>query len=163
MILYLDTSALVKLYFQEPFSDDILMRWRSAEQIVTSSVAYAETLACIHRKNREENLEDALVEGLVASFQRDWISLIRVEVTDELNHHIQRAVGRYPLRGFDLVHLASAMVIRERLPEDFVFACFDEKLACAARSEGLQTFPPEGGAVQEKKDESVVQPNHEEV
>ena len=141
MILYLDTSALVKLYFQEPFSDDILVKWRSAEQIVTSSVAYAETLASIYRKNREGNIENSLIGWLVASFQRDWESFIRVEVTDELNPHIHRAVGRYPLRGFDLVHIASAMLIRERLPEDFVFACFDDKLTCAARSEGLRTFP----------------------
>jgi uncharacterized protein len=160
MILYLDTSALVKLYFQEPFSDDILVKWRSAEQIVTSSVAYAETLASIHRKNREGNFEGSLVEGLVTSFQRDWESLIRVEVTDELNLHIHRAVARYPLRGFDLIHLASALVIRERLREDFVFACFDEKLARAARSEGLQTFPPDEAARQHKN-ESVAQPNHE--
>ncbi len=141
MILYLDTSALVKVYFQEPFSDDILVRWRSAEQIITSSVAYAETLAAIHRKNREGYLENSLISWLVASFQLDWETFIRVEVTDELNTHIHRAVGRYPLRGFDLVHLASAMVIRERLPDDFVFACFDDKLARAACSEGLRTFP----------------------
>jgi predicted nucleic acid-binding protein len=141
MILYLDTSALVKLYFREPASNDILLRWQSAAQIVTSSVAYAETLASIYRKNREGSLGNSLVRKVIDSFQRDWSSLIRVEVTDELNPYIDQAVERYPLRGFDLVHLASAMVIRERLPEDFVFACFDERLARAARSEGLETFP----------------------
>jgi predicted nucleic acid-binding protein len=141
MILYLDTSALVKLYFREPFSDEILLKWRSAQQIVTSSVAYAETVASIYRKSREGNLEDSLVREVVASFYRDWSSLIRVEVTDELNAYIDRAVERYPLPGFDLVHLASAMVIRERVPQDFVFACFDERLARAAQSEGLETFP----------------------
>jgi uncharacterized protein len=142
MILYLDTSALVKLYFQEAFSDDILLKWRSAEHIVTSSVAYAETSAAIYRKNREGNLEYSLMREVVSSFHQDWSSLIRVEVTDELNAYINRAVERYPLRGFDLVHLASAMVIRERLPQDFVFACFDERLARAARSEGCEIFPP---------------------
>ena len=61
MILYLDTSALVKRYFQEPYSDDVLSKWESATQIVTSAVAYAETMATIHRKKREENLNDALI------------------------------------------------------------------------------------------------------
>lgn len=37
MILYLDTSALVKLYFREPFSDEILLKWQTAAQIITSS------------------------------------------------------------------------------------------------------------------------------
>jgi uncharacterized protein len=147
MILYLDTSALVKLYFQEPFSSEVLSKWQSAEQVVTSSVAYAETLASIYRKSREGYLEDASLGELLGSFQRDWSSLIRVEVTDELNVYIDSAVERYPLRGFDLIHLASAKVIHERVPEDFLFACFDERLACAARSEGLDTFPSTEAAV----------------
>lgn len=142
MILYLDTSALVKGYFREPFSDDVLSRWQSATQIITSSVAYAETMACMYRKKREADLAHTLIRELVGSFHRDWESFIRVEVTDELNGYIDRAVKKYPLRGFDAIHLASAMVIHERLPEDFVFACFDDRLARAAQSEGLETFPP---------------------
>ena len=141
MILYLDTSALVKRYFREPFSEDILSRWQAAAQIVTSSVAYAEATASIYRKKREGTLKDRFIQEVLDSFHRDWKSFIRVEVTDELNGYIDRAVEGYPLRGFDAIHLASAMVIHERLPEDFVFACFDDRLSRAARSEGLETFP----------------------
>ncbi len=150
MILYLDTSALVKRYFREPFSDEILSRWKSAAQIVTSSVAYAETMASVYRKKQEAHLADALIGEIVESFNRDWKSFIRVEVNDELNGYIERAVEQYPIRGFDAIHLASAMVIHEKLPGDVVFACFDDSLARAARSEGLETFPPEDGTGPEK-------------
>jgi len=142
MILYLETSALVKRYFREPYSDDVISRWKSAEQIVTSSVAYAETMASMYRKRREDGLSDKLIKKTTGTFQRDWESFIRVEVNDALNRYIDRAVNRYPLRGLDAVHLASAMVLYERLPEDFLFACFDEVLARAAGSEGFETFPP---------------------
>jgi uncharacterized protein YcbX len=64
-----------------------------------------------------------------------------VEVTDELNEVIERLVGIHPLRGFDAIHLASAVLLNEKLPEDFLFACFDERLAQAARREGLKVFP----------------------
>ncbi len=141
MILYLDTSALVKRYFREPFSHDVISRWKAAEQIVTSSVAYAETMACIYRKKREASLEDKLIAEITGLFHRDWTSFIRVEVSDELNRYIDRVVKRYPLRGFDAIHLASAMVIQERIPENFMFTCFDDRLAQAAKSEGLDTFP----------------------
>jgi uncharacterized protein YcbX len=47
----------------------------------------------------------------------------------------------YPLRGFDAIHLASARLVHENLPEDFIFACFDHSLARAAQAEGLNTFP----------------------
>ena len=65
-----------------------------------------------------------------------------MEVNDELNEYIDRVVEGYSLRGFDAIHLASAIVIQEKLPENFLFACFDNKLAFAAQSEGLETFPP---------------------
>ena len=142
MILYLDTSALVKRYFRELFSDELLATWRSADQIVTSFVAYAEAMASIQRKKREAGLPDALLREIVDSFHRDWESFIRVEVNDELNGYIDQVVEGYPLRGFDAIHLASAMVVQERLPDRFVFACFDDRLAQAAHAEGLKTFPP---------------------
>jgi predicted nucleic acid-binding protein len=141
MILYLDTSALLKRYFKEPHSDEIISRWKSAPRIVTSFVAYAETMASIYRKKREAELADTLIRGVVRAFHRDWESFVRVEVNEELNGYIDRVVDRYPLRGFDAIHLASALTIREIVPENFLFACFDDRLSRAARSEGLQTFP----------------------
>lgn len=142
MILYLDTSALVKRYFREQYSEEILSRWKSATHIVTSFVAYAETMASLYRKKREADLADALIRKIVDSFQQDWEGFIRVEVNGELNAYIDRVVAKHPLRGFDAIHLASAIVIHERLPEGFVFACFDDRLASAAQSQGLETFPP---------------------
>lgn len=141
MILYLDTSALVKRYFREPYSDEVLARWKAATQIVTSVVAYAETMACIYRKKREGDLGDTVTRKITDSFHQDWVSFIRVKVNDELNGTIDRVVKRHPLRGFDAIHLASAMVIHESIPEDFLFACFDARLDRAAQLEGLDTFP----------------------
>ena len=141
MILYLDTSALVKRYFQEPYSEEVVSKWQAATEIVTSAVAYAETMASIYRKKREANLKGTLFRSIVESFHSDWKSFIRVEVTEDLNEYIHKIVSAHPLRGFDAIHLASARVVQEKLAEDFVFACFDTSLACAARSEGLNTFP----------------------
>ncbi|MBU0544259.1 MAG: type II toxin-antitoxin system VapC family toxin [Proteobacteria bacterium] len=141
MIMYLDTSALVKRYFREPYSDDVINNWKSATHIVTSFVAYAETMASIYRKKRESDLPDTIIQKIIDSFRNDWESFIRVEVNAELNICIDKVVERYPLRGFDSIHLASAMVIRERLYDDFVFACFDDRLVRAAQHEGFETFP----------------------
>jgi uncharacterized protein len=141
MVLYLDTSALVKRYVREDRSDEILSRWRSAAQVVTSSVAYAEILAALYRKRREGQVGDVLIQDILDSFHRDWECFIRVEVNNQLSAAVERVIRRHPLRGFDGIHLASALVVRERLPEDFLFACFDDRLLAAARSEGLATFP----------------------
>jgi uncharacterized protein len=141
MILYLDTSALVKRYFLERHSNALLLRWEQAAEIVTSSVAYAETLASFYRKKREAGLEETAIQQVLDAFRLDWKSFIRIEVNDELNELIDRLAKSYLLRGFDAIHLASAVLIREILPADLLFACFDQKLAQAAREEGLKTFP----------------------
>lgn len=142
MNLYLDTSSLVKRYFQEPYSDDVISRWKSATHIVTSFVAYAETMASMYRKKREAGLADTLISKTGDAFQKDRESFIRVEVNDAVNGYMDQVVAKYPVKGFDAIHLASAIVIHERFPEDFVFACFDDSLVRAATSEGLETFPP---------------------
>ena len=141
MILYLDTSAFLKKYFQEDGSDEIIARWKDATGIVTSSVAYAEALASIHRKKRDLKGDNNIFENIIHLFRRDWSSLIRVDVTDELNDWIDKMVSHYPLRGFDAIHLASALIVHDRLPEKFLFACYDNKLLQAAQSAGLQTLP----------------------
>ena len=141
MILYLDTSALVKRYFHEPYSEEVLSRWQEAAEIATSSVAYAEVMASFYRKKRETAFEDALMEEIVRNFRTDWHSFIRIQVNDELNEYIDKAIEAHPLRGFDAIHLASAMIMHENFQDRLLFACFDQKVTQAAQKEGIQTFP----------------------
>src|SRR5680860_1740461 len=79
MILYLDTGALVKRYFREPFSEEIVSRWGSAAHLVTSFVAYAETMAALHRKKREANVVEDLFRRIAGQFHEDWQAFVRVE------------------------------------------------------------------------------------
>lgn len=141
MILYLDTSALVKRYFKEPYSEEVVSRWREATEIVTSSVAYAEAMASFYRKKRATAFEDELMEQIVSDLRADWHSFIRIQVNDELNEYIDKAIEAHPLRGFDAIHLASAMIMHEKFQADLLFTCFDKKLTQAAQTEGIQTFP----------------------
>ena len=141
MILYLDTSALIKKYFKEIGSDEIISRWQEATGIITSSVAYAEALAAIYRKKRETKFGHDRWRKILDAFRRDWNSFILVEVTDELNKWIDKMVSRFPLRGFDAIHIASALIVHDRLTEEFLFACYDKKLLQAAHMAGLKTIP----------------------
>jgi predicted nucleic acid-binding protein len=143
MILYLDTSALVKKYFKETGSTDIISLWKKSMAIATSSIAYAETMASFFRKNREVDIDDKTINKTINIFQKDWGSFVRIKVNNELNEKIDRLVALHPLRGFDVIHLASALIVNERVPETFLFACFDKRLLRAAITEGLKTFPAE--------------------
>ncbi len=103
MILYLDASALVKHYFLEEFSGDVIAIWQSADQVVTSFVAYGETMACIYRKQRG-GLSPDTTSTIVSRFKNDWESLIRVKVNADLCGQIDKLVEAHALRGFDAIH-----------------------------------------------------------
>jgi predicted nucleic acid-binding protein len=141
MILYLDTSALVKRYFDEKHSSEVISAWKSSLGIATSAVAYAELLAAVYRKASQVRVNRAQVENVVALFLEDWSSFIIVEVDNRLNETIHKVIASHALRGFDAIHLASALVIGSAVSDEFLFACYNDRLNHAARAEGLQTLP----------------------
>jgi len=137
MIVYLDTSALVKRYFKEEHSAEVINYWADAEEIITSCVTYAEAMASFWRKKREGLTPEGLIREIAGLFKRDWESFVRVEVNEDLNEYVDSLIERHPLRGFDAIHLASAKVVHDSLQENLLFLCFDQRLASAAYEEGL--------------------------
>jgi predicted nucleic acid-binding protein len=140
MILYLDTSALAKKYFKERHSADVIAAWKSSLGIATSAVAYAELLAAVYRKASETRVKKSLFESVVSTFEQDWSSFIIIEVDNRLNETIHKVIASHGLRGFDAIHLASALTIGTAVADNFLFACYDERLRQAALAEGLETL-----------------------
>jgi predicted nucleic acid-binding protein len=64
-----------------------------------------------------------------------------VEVDNRLNETIHKVISNYGLRGFDAIHVSSAITTASAIRENFLFACFDERLSRAAQSEGIETLP----------------------
>lgn len=140
MILYLDTSSLVKLYIDEDCSE-IVRDWvEAAEAVATSRVTYPETLSAFTRRWNRGDLTDEEMSLGRESFAGDWPIFVLLPVNE------RRAGGlviEYLLRGFDAVHLAAAKDLSERFPsEEVVFSSFDGALLRAARSEGLSILNP---------------------
>jgi predicted nucleic acid-binding protein len=141
MILYLDTSALVKRYFSEHHTREVLHLWREADEVAVSTVAYAEASAAFRRKAREGWIGAGRLDRALRALRHDWDGCIRVDVTAALLPWIDKVLESHPLRGFDAVHLASALLLEERLPGRVRFACFDRRLLAAAADHGLRPFP----------------------
>ena len=52
-----------------------------------------------------------------------------------------KVIANHGLRGFDAIHLASALTIGSAVGDNLLFACYDEKLKYAAQAEGVDTLP----------------------
>lgn len=141
MILYMDTSALIKRYIGETGSHQVIELWQKAEGLAVSKVAYAEMMAVFYRKKQLKEMVAKVLNVQIKAFKEDWKSFIRVDVSLELEEIIEKVVSRNILRGFDALHLASALFLKQSFKEDFLFVCADKRLVEVASSEHLQVCP----------------------
>jgi predicted nucleic acid-binding protein len=141
VIPYLDTSWLVKIFVEEDESEEARAMAAEAVTTATSAVAYVEARAAFARKHREGSLSDDEHRELVATFEAHWPGYASIDVSREIISAAADLVDRYPLRGFDAIHLASALALRARLGDDVTFCAADRRLNAAAAAEGLRVAP----------------------
>ena len=146
MILFVDTSALVKLYIAEPGSERMREAVGKGEPMAVSILAFAEMHATFARRKREGLLLATELEQVHQSFTEDWEELTKVPVGASVLKLVPLLCERHPLRGADAVHLASALLLHEEGLK-VTFACSDHQLLRAAAAEGLIPFNP---ALEEK-------------
>lgn len=139
-MVFVDTSALVKLYIAEEGSGALAARL-AGEDVVVSTLAWAEAWATFARLHREGRLTEGAWSAVQTDFTADWGSTIRVPVDVALEPLIADLCLRRALRGADVVHLASALLLR-REGLALAFAACDRCLIEAAAAEGLPTYDP---------------------
>ena len=143
MILYLDSSSLVKVYVEETHSDQVRRWLGDAAVVATSVVAYPEAAAAFARKVREGGLKSEALDPVLAALAADWFDYAVIEVSE-------RAAGdlaiKHGLRGFDAIHLTAALELKADARNVAVaFSSFDARLNKAAAGEGLAVLEPPGG------------------
>jgi predicted nucleic acid-binding protein len=137
LILYLDTSSLVKLYVEEEGSDEIRALVDQADIVSTSVVAYPESYSAFARQQREGGLTIEEYQRAKADLARDWPTFLKIDVTEPLYRHAGELAGLHALRGFDSLHLASYLALISAKPSRAVrFSSFDGRLNKAAGQEG---------------------------
>ena len=129
-MIYLDSSALVKLAIAEPESAGLL-RWLGEHPNlvrVSSELTQLEVIRLIWHAQPTALPEGYLVTSRVAG----------IELNDEV---IQRAVTVRPrsLRSSHAIQIASALTIRQELT---AFVAYDKRLLAAARDAGLPVASP---------------------
>ncbi len=131
-MLYLDTSALIKLIRREPESDS-LADWLDAQTAAAAWVS--STLIEVELPRALRRMDPSLLPAAPAILAR----VSRYEI-DEV---VRAAAAAYPdagLRSLDAIHLATgAAVFGSALT---AFVAYDERLLAAAAAAGLPTAAP---------------------
>jgi predicted nucleic acid-binding protein len=131
--LYLDASALGKLFLDEPGSAEVLEAWGESKEVACVSIGYVEVRSAIARR-----LAPRAASRARSLLTEHWREMQTVTVDDGLIALAVETSERHRLRALDALHLAAAEQVRS---EDLVFATWDDELRQAARARGFATLP----------------------
>ena len=135
MKLYVDTSVLLRIVLGERGR---LREWSRSARWISSELIRLESLRTIDRARVQLHLADRAVSARRAAILEHLRAFELVKLQPAV---LERAPEPFPtsLGTLDAIHLASALLARERYP-DLVVATHDEELAVAAEAEGFSVL-----------------------
>jgi predicted nucleic acid-binding protein len=149
VIYYLDTSAAVKLYVPEAGSDWLhnLLDANPEPLLLSSLLLRIEMQSAFARRLREGSVTPGEYADMCHLFDVHRAARYRLSpVEGTVVQQACTSIERYPLRAYDAVHLATALLIHWQLLDAgasaLVFLSADDRLIAAAATEGLAVDNP---------------------
>ncbi|HEX9774994.1 MAG TPA: type II toxin-antitoxin system VapC family toxin [Actinomycetota bacterium] len=134
MNTYFETSAIIKLVIEEAGSAHAGALWDASDLVLTSMLSYAEARAALAAARRAKRLTAATLGQAKNALETRMREIELIEVTADVVRSAGDLAERHGLRGYDAVHLASALALGV---EDVVLATWDRDLAHAGRQAGF--------------------------
>ncbi len=141
MIVYVDTSALVKRYVRESGTEDVTALLDRADVVGAVVLANVEMASTLSKAIRQGWVDQDAARSAWQDFIRHWPSFARLLITPSLVEMASRLAWEHGLRGYDAVHLASAIIWQETLDTQVTLATYDRELWLAGQKAGLNAWP----------------------
>jgi predicted nucleic acid-binding protein len=143
-LLYLDTSALVKLYVQEQGTEKMLALAHpdAGNRLVILSLSRIEFRAAVRRRAKLGDIDAKLADELISEFNEHVASVFQLQpVNEPVMDAAGAAIDQHYLRAYDAMQLGGYVALRTSLGEEVetVFVCADDNLLNAARNQGFPT------------------------
>ncbi len=134
MIAYLDSSVLLRVILGQR---NAVKEWRTIERGIASALVEVECLRTLDRLRLSEGFSD---EEIALRREAVFRLLEAMEIIDLTRPILTRAAQPLPtaLGTLDAIHLATALLWKERRQEDLMLATHDTALAIAARASGFR-------------------------
>jgi predicted nucleic acid-binding protein len=141
MIAYLESSALAKQFLREEKSSEVSLLIENVEAVATSIISRVEVSAALSKAARMQWTTIENAKAALRSFRRQWADMPTVEINEAVVSRADDFAWEFGLRGYDAVHLASAVAFQDSLGQAVMFASFDKDLRKAAKEMGLDIWP----------------------
>jgi predicted nucleic acid-binding protein len=139
--VYLDTSTLVKRYVAEAGSDDVAALLKEAQYQAASIVTEAELPAALGRATRMGLITERDGQAALKAWEQDREELLWIQLPQITAQQAGQLAVQDGLRGYDAIHLATALWWQTNLGQELIVATYDRELWRAAKVHGLSVFP----------------------
>lgn len=109
MKVFIDSSALVKRYIEEPGSDRVGELIGKAKEVAVCIVCVTEVLSACNRLVREKKINSEQYEWIKKEFLLDMGECIMIDITNEVIIRSIQCLEKGALRSLDALHVASAI------------------------------------------------------
>ncbi len=135
MIVYLDTSIVLRKILGEGSSLDCWGHWKEA---FSSSLIQVETYRTLDRLRLSSLMNDQEVAGVRHQVETVFRTIKLVQVNPSV---LEQACASFPtvVGTLDAIHLSTAIILRKSVKID-TFLTHDKQLALAARSVGFEAL-----------------------
>lgn len=137
---------MVKLYVREPGSDRLLhiASNLSENRLAVLALSPVEARSAIRRRERAGDIDPRTATLILDRLRQHLETIfIRQVLSDTVLDGALEMIDRYALRAYDAVQLAGCLALRTGTGmESPTFACADQQLLEAARSELLPVLDP---------------------
>lgn len=130
----------MKRYVREPGAIAV-RRLLKSDPGATSRLSEVEVASALIRRAREGAFTAEERDRALGSLADDFATLIIVELTPEITAGARALLLRHRLRAGDAMQLASCLHLKREMDHSLPFVAFDDRLAEAARAEGLTILP----------------------
>ena len=142
MIVYCDTSALMKLFVTELHSDALRDLATESTRLVVSQLTWAEMCAGLALKQRTNQVDAQIAATALEQLHTQWPRYSRLAVDEDLMIDAGKLALRFGLRAYDSVQLASAQRVHKQLGSNLTFCCFDKQVIAAAVTLKITVMSP---------------------
>jgi predicted nucleic acid-binding protein len=141
MIVYIDTSALIKRYVREQGTDDVISIVERTDSVGSVILTEVEMAAALAKAVRQGWVQQETAVQAWKDFLGHWLSFTRLSLTTASLERAATLAWEHGLRGYDAMHFSSALSWQDTIDMPVILATYDRELWVAAQNTGMEVWP----------------------
>lgn len=139
MVVYFDTSALVKRYIKEEGTEKVRDLFRKVKSIIVSGITKVELASTLKRSLIEKRIKESEYEKIWERIQKDFMDFQVVRFDEQVESRAIETIEKHQIKTMDAIQIASFFLAKN---EEILFVSCDTKMLNVIEAEKIKAINP---------------------